>query len=113
MYETFLHVEKTATPFKVPAGDARDGLTYLEGRPMSEVLAAARQGTIDAHLSGNTPVLDLGVERLDAQSLGALFYFFEMVVAVSGRLLDVNPFDQPGVEAYKRNMFHRLGRPGY
>jgi len=112
VYETVLHVAEAERPFVIPQGDARDGLAYLEGRPLADVLDAARRGTIDAHVEGGVPVLEIACARLDLDTLGRLFFLFEASVALSGALLEVNPFDQPGVEAYKRNMFRLLGRPG-
>jgi glucose-6-phosphate isomerase len=110
--ETFLHVEEDPSPVTVSEGDDRDGLGYLAGHPLSEVLAAARGGTMEAHLEGGVPVSTITVDRLDAGRLGALFMLFEVTVSLGGAMLEVNPFDQPGVEAYKRNMFRLLGRPG-
>jgi len=110
--ETFLHVEADPVAVTIPDGDDRDGLGYLAGHPLSEVLAAARGGTMEAHLEGRVPVSAITVDHLDAGRLGALFALFEVTVAVGGAMLGVNPFDQPGVEAYKRNMFRLLGKPG-
>ncbi len=113
LYETFLHAGEGNTSLLVPAGPSRDGLDYLEGRPVSDVLEAALDGTRSAHQSGGVPTLDVRVPVLDAFGIGATFFLFQITVALGGALLGVNPFDQPGVEAYKRNMFKRLGRPGY
>ena len=90
-----------------------DGLNFLAGRSMSEINRKAFEGTVLAHSDGGTPSLVLRVPAADERSLGYLIYFFEKACAVSGYLLGVNPFDQPGVESYKRNMFALLGKPGY
>ncbi len=118
LFETFLHVDGTGTGAMVPAdpdpsGADRnlDGLGYLAGRELDEINRKAYEGTRAAHGAGGVPILALEAEKLDAPTVGALIYFFEYAVAVSGRLLGVNPFDQPGVEAYKSEMFRLLGRP--
>lgn len=112
MLETFLIVEQEGTgPTVPPSEDDLDGLEYLAGKPMAEVNRRAYEGTAAAHHAGGVPTLTLGLERLAPGPLGALLYFFEHAVAVSGYLLGVNPFDQPGVEAYKKEMFKRLGKP--
>ena len=89
-----------------------DGLNYLAGKPLSYVEEQAFQGTMAAHADGGCPVLSIDCGALNEATLGELFYFFELSCAVSAYLLGVNPFDQPGVEAYKKNMFELLGRPG-
>lgn len=111
VYETFLHVTDEGARLEVPPGDARDGLDYLTGTSLATVLEAARAGTVEAHASGGVPLVEISVPDLAAASLGSLVATFEVVVALGGALLEVNPFDQPGVEAYKRNMFRLLGRP--
>ena len=88
-----------------------DGLNYLTGKSMTWINRKAAEGTIMAHEAGGVPVLSFEIPVLDAYNLGYLFYFFEMSCAMSGYLLGVNPFDQPGVEAYKKNMFRLLGKP--
>ncbi len=93
--------------------DNVDGLNFLAGRAMSEINRKAFEGTVLAHSDGGTPSLVLNIPAIDEHSLGYLFYFFEKACAISGYLLGVNPFDQPGVESYKRNMFALLGKPGY
>ena len=90
----------------------QDGLNYLAGKPLSYVEEQAFQGTMAAHADGGCPVLSIDCGALNEATLGELFYFFELSCAVSAYLLGVNPFDQPGVEAYKKNMFELLGRPG-
>ncbi|GHU45885.1 glucose-6-phosphate isomerase [Clostridia bacterium] len=93
--------------------DDRDGLNFLCGQNLSEVNKKAFLGTVLAHTDGGTPNIVLKSDKLDARGLGYLVYFFEKACAVSGYLLGVNPFDQPGVESYKKNMFALLGKPGY
>ena len=90
-----------------------DGLNYLAGKTMSEINRTAMEATILAHKDGGVPCLVLEADAMDEASLGELFYFFEHACAVSGALTGVNPFNQPGVEAYKKNMFRLLGKPGY
>ena len=94
-------------------GSDHDGLGYLEGRSLGEINRIALMATAEAHWNGGVPVTLVTAPRRDAQTLGELFYFFELSCAVSGYLLGINPFDQPGVEQYKRNMFRLLGKPGY
>ncbi len=89
-----------------------DGLNYIAGRRMSYVNSMAAKGTMMAHVEGGVPNIEIHIPLLSAETLGELIYFFEMSCAISGYILDVNPFDQPGVEAYKRNMFSLLGKPG-
>ena len=89
-----------------------DGLNYLAGKPLSYVEEQAFQGTMAAHADGGCPVLSIDCGALNEATLGELFYFFELSCAVSAYLLGVNPFDQPGVEGYKRNMLQLLGKPG-
>lgn len=90
-----------------------DGLNFLTGKTMAEVNQKAFQGTVLAHADGGTPSLVLHVPSVCEEELGYLIYFFEKACAISGYMLGVNPFDQPGVESYKRNMFALLGKPGY
>ncbi len=90
-----------------------DGLNFLSGKGMSYVNSKAFQGTILAHNDGGVPNVVLEVPEMNEQELGYLIYFFEKACAVSGYLLGVNPFNQPGVESYKKNMFALLGKPGY
>ena len=88
-----------------------DGLNYLQGKTFEDVAEQACQGTIAAHVDGGVPVITLEAGPTDAGTVGELFYFFELSCALSAYLLDVNPFDQPGVEQYKENMYALLGRP--
>ena len=112
--ETFLTVARTRADVAVPAGDGRDldGLDYLAGLTLDEINGRAFEGTRRAHLAGGVPCTALRLDEVSPRAVGALLYLFEKAVAVSGRLLGVNPFDQPGVEAYKREMFRLLGKPG-
>jgi len=112
--ETFLTVEEGEPSIPIPADAANaDELNYLAGREMSYVNSKAYQATAEAHHEGGVPNMTVALESLDAYSLGAAIYFFEIACAVSGLMLGVNPFIQPGVEAYKKGMFHLLGKPGY
>ena len=93
--------------------DNGDGLNFLAGKTMSYVNSKAFEGTVLAHTDGGVPNLVINVDRPDEENLGRLIYFFEKACAISGYMLGVNPFDQPGVESYKKNMFALLGKPGY
>lgn len=90
-----------------------DGLNFLAGKKMAFVNKKAFEGTVLAHTDGGVPNLVINIDKADEENLGRLIYFFEKACAVSGYVLEVNPFDQPGVEAYKKNMFALLGKPGY
>lgn len=90
-----------------------DGLNYLEGKTLDFVQEQAYLGTVEAHTDGGVPVLTVEVDGLNEKTLGELFYFFQLACAVSAYILGVNPFNQPGVEHYKRNMFQLLGKPGF
>lgn len=115
IFETMLEI--AATPdvdFAVPTlAENLDGLQYLEGKTLSYLNKQALEATVAAHLDGGIPVSRVVMPDLSAQSLGALVYFFEVACALSAKLAGVNPFDQPGVEAYKTNMFKLLGKPGF
>jgi glucose-6-phosphate isomerase len=114
MLETFLTIGEEGDPtLAVPAGDNTDELGYLVGKPLTQINHAAYEATALAHHTGGLPNLTIHLTKLDAYSLGYLLYFFECACGVSGYLLGVNPFDQPGVEAYKKNMFALLKKPGY
>jgi len=115
MFETNIIVNKPLLDLNIPllAKDL-DGLNYLAGRPLSYVNEKAFLGTLDAHVNtGHVPNIIIELEKMDARQLGYLFYFFMKTCAMSAYLLGVNPFNQPGVEVYKRNMFHLLGKEGY
>jgi len=90
-----------------------DGLNYLEGKTLDFVDEQAFQGTLEAHVDGNVPVITMDMGELNNEKLGEMFYFFELSCGISAYMLGVNPFNQPGVEFYKRNMFKLLGKPGY
>lgn len=114
MFETVLNVEKSSREVMIEAEDEDlDGLNYLAGKSVGFVNKCAMNGTILAHTDGDTPNLIVNIPSQDEFSLGALFYFFEFACGLSGYMLGVNPFNQPGVESYKRNMFALLGKPGY
>lgn len=114
MFETVLNVEESQCELTIEAAEADlDGLNYLAGKTVDFVNKSAMNGTILAHTDGNVPNLRIDIPRQDEESLGELFYFFEFACGVSGYVLGVNPFNQPGVESYKRNMFALLGKPGY
>ncbi len=114
MFETVVDIQKAKEDFFVPADPENfDGLNFLADQNMSVVNHKAMQGTILAHTEGATPNLVLEVPEINEYELGQMIYFFEKACALSGYMLGVNPFDQPGVESYKRNMFALLGKPGY
>ncbi len=114
MFETVLNVEKSSREVMIEAEDEDlDGLNYLAGKSVGFVNKCAMNGTILAHTDGDTPNLIVNIPSQDEFSLGELFYFFEFACGLSGYMLGVNPFNQPGVESYKRNMFALLGKPGY
>jgi glucose-6-phosphate isomerase len=110
--ETFIAVKHVANPFVVkPDAGNEDGLNYLSGRTVHEINTKALEGTRQAHLEGGVPALTLTIDTLDAEHVGALILYFEMLTAVYVYCLEENPFDQPGVEAYKKAMFSLLGKP--
>ncbi len=114
MFETVLNVEEPKCSFTIQEEPVDlDGLNYLAGKTMDYVNKNAMTGTILAHTDGNVPNLIVNIPKQDEFSLGELFYFFEFACGVSGYILGVNPFNQPGVESYKKNMFALLGKPGY
>lgn len=114
LFETVVKVDSPLLDLTVPHDDDNlDGLNYLEGKKLSEVNEQAFLGTLKAHVDGGVPNIVLHVEKLDEYNLGYLFYFFMRSCAMSAYLLKINPFNQPGVEIYKKNMFHLLGKPGY
>lgn len=114
LFETVIHVKESHRKLVVPgASDNSDGIGFIAGRRMTEVNHKAEAGTRIAHLDGGVPVIVITMERIDEYNLGQLMYFFEIACAVSGYVLGVNPFDQPGVESYKKNMFALLGKPGF
>lgn len=114
MFETVVHIEKPKQDFFIKKDcENFDGLNFLSGQEMSVVNQKAYEGTILAHCEGGVPNLVLELADTGEETLGYLIYFFEKACAISGYLLGVNPFDQPGVESYKKNMFALLGKPGY
>ena len=114
IFETVVKVETPRHDVVIPEQEVdTDGLGYLQGQTVDFVNTKAFQGTLLAHIDGQVPNLVVSIPAMDAYSLGYLVYFFEIAVAISGYLNGVNPFDQPGVEAYKKNMFALLGKPGF
>ena len=114
MFETVLNVEESPAEIVLQKEDVdTDGMNYLAGKTVDFVNKSAMNGTILAHTDGSVPNLMVKIPAQDAYSLGQLFYFFEFACGVSGYILGVNPFNQPGVESYKKNMFALLGKPGY
>ena len=114
LFETVLSIADTKSTFAIPYDEANiDGLNFLAGRDINEIQHTAMQATQLAHIDGGVPNIHIEIAERSAYSLGYLIYFFELACAMSGYLLGVNPFDQPGVEAYKKNMFAMLGKPGY
>ena len=114
IFETVVRLGASEHQLYVPRDeDDGDGLNFLAGKPMDFIRDRAMEGTLLAHTEGGVPNLIVEAGGKDAKSLGQLIYFFEYACGLSGYLLEVNPFDQPGVEAYKKNMFALLGKPGY
>lgn len=114
LMETVVNIQNPARSIDIPKqADDLDGLGYLEGKDVDFVNDNAFQGTLLAHVDGGVPTFVLNAPDTSAYTLGHLFYFFEIAVGISGYLNAVNPFDQPGVEAYKENMFALLGKPGF
>ncbi len=114
LLETILWVQKEDKEVLIPRDpEDREGLNFLAGKRLSWVNEQAMKGTAVAHRDGGLPVIRLTLDRVSEYSLGYLYYFFEMACGISGTLLGINPFDQPGVEAYKKNMFALLGKKGY
>ncbi len=114
LFETVLNVEKPKKDLDFPFDEENiDGLNFLSGMTVDEVNNKAFQGTLLAHTDGEAPNIILNIPELSPYYFGALVYFFEKACAISGYILGVNPFNQPGVEAYKKNMFALLGKPGY
>ena len=114
LFETVISVEDDGEMFVIPKDEQNiDGLNFLAGMTLDHVNKQAMQATLLAHVDGGVPNILLSLENRTAHSLGYLFYFFEFACAISGYTLGVNPFNQPGVESYKKNMFALLGKPGY
>ena len=114
IFETVVDFAKPRTDFWLEDDEANlDGLNFLTNQNMSVVNKKAFQGTVLAHTEGGVPNIIIEVDAPDEENLGELIYFFEKAVAISGYMMGVNPFNQPGVESYKKNMFALLGKPGY
>ncbi len=114
LFETIISVERSSAEVTInKTDDNLDGLNFLAGKRLTEVNAKAEIGVRIAHEDGGVPNIRIAVTQIDAFHIGALLYFFEKACGISGYILGVNPFDQPGVEAYKRNMFALLEKPGY
>ena len=114
LFETVISIEEPNTDITIPADDDNlDGLNYLAGKGLDYVNKKALEGTVQAHVSGDVPNIIINMKQLNETALGELIYFFEKACAMSGMILGVNPFNQPGVEEYKKNMFKLLKKPGY
>ena len=114
LFETIVNIENSSSEIIIEEEEVDlDGLNYLAGKSVDFINKSAMKGTLLAHTDGNVPNLLVNLPMQNEYYLGQLFYFFEFACGISGYLLGVNPFDQPGVESYKRNMFALLGKPGY
>ena len=114
LFETVIKINKQRSDIVVKEDPMDlDGLNYLAGKSMNEINEKALAGTVIAHYDGNAPSIILGIDEINERNIGELIYFFEKACGISGYLLGVNPFNQPGVEEYKINMFALLGKPGY
>lgn len=114
LFETVISINVPDSDIVInPDDDNLDGLNYLAGKKLDYVNKKAMEGTIKAHVSGDVPNIEIQMNKLDEENLGELIYFFEKACAMSGSILGVNPFNQPGVEEYKKNMFKLLKKPGY
>ena len=112
--ETVINIENPNSNITINSDDDNlDGLNYLVGKDLDYVNKKAMEGTIEAHVSGGVPNTVISLEKLDEENIGELIYFFELACAMSGNILGVDPFNQPGVEEYKKNMFKLLEKPGY
>jgi glucose-6-phosphate isomerase len=113
IFETVVYVKNDHSKICIPySNDNSDGLDYITGKSLQYVNSKAMQGTVDAHMSGHVPSIIIELDEMNEYNYGYLVYFFERACGISGYTLGVNPFDQPGVEAYKKNMFRLLGKPG-
>ncbi|MEG2937569.1 MAG: glucose-6-phosphate isomerase, partial [Vagococcus sp.] len=114
IFETVIKVDKARHELTIPEMDKDlDGLGYIQGKEIDFVNTKAFEGTLLAHTDGDVPNFVITIPEQNAYTLGYLMYFFEIAVGISGYMNGVNPFDQPGVEAYKKNMFALLGKPGF
>ncbi len=112
LFETVINIKESGADIKIHNDeDNLDGLNYLTGKSLDYVNKKAMEGTILAHVEGDVPNIVINIEKLNEETLGHLIYFFELACAMSGKILEVNPFNQPGVEKYKKNMFELLGKP--
>ena len=114
LFETIIHIDTPKKDIEIQKQDSDlDGLNYLAGKTLSYVNTKAEEGTLLAHQEGQVPNIVLHIENVSEASFGYMMYFFEIACAMSAYLIDINPFDQPGVESYKKHMFQLLGKPGY
>ena len=114
LFETIIHIDTPTKDIEIQKQDSDlDGLNYLAGKTLSYVNTKAEEGTLLAHQEGQVPNIVLHLENVSEASFGYMMYFFEIACAMSAYLIDINPFDQPGVESYKKHMFQLLGKPGY
>ncbi len=114
IFETIIHIDTPTKDIEIQKQDNDlDGLNYLAGKTLSYVNTKAEEGTLMAHQEGQVPNIVLHLENVSEASFGYMMYFFEIACAMSAYLIDINPFDQPGVESYKKHMFQLLGKPGY
>ena len=114
LMETVINVVNPNIDIEIKADeDNLDGMNFVAEKTVDYVCKKAMEGTVEAHVSGGVPNIVIDMEKLDTATIGNLIYFFELACAMSGKILGVNPFNQPGVEEYKKNMFRLLGKPGY
>jgi glucose-6-phosphate isomerase len=114
IFETVISIKEPNSNVAVPTDSANiDGLNFIAGKRIDEVNKMAELGTMIAHVDGGVPNIRIELPKLNEYYIGQTLYLFEKACAISGYILDVNPFDQPGVEAYKKNMFALLGKPGF
>jgi len=114
LFETIIHIDAPKKDITIqPQAQDLDGLNYLAGKALSYVNTKAEEGTLLAHQEGRVPNIVLHLDNVSEASFGYMMYFFEIACAMSAHLIDINPFDQPGVESYKKHMFQLLGKPGY
>lgn len=114
LFETIIHIDAPKKDITIqPQAQDLDGLNYLAGKALSYVNTKAEEGTLLAHQEGRVPNIVLHLDNVSEASFGYMMYFFEIACAMSAYLIDINPFDQPGVESYKKHMFQLLGKPGY
>ena len=114
LFETVINIKNSENDIKINHDeDNLDELNYIEGKSLDYVNKKAMEGTVQAHVDGGVPNIMINMDRLNEENLGHLIYFFELACAMSGKILGINPFNQPGVEKYKTNMFKLLEKPGY